>query len=245
VNSFLGVAARPSRLSAESRPKRSTAASTRSVQAAASVTSHTLASTRAGSRCSTALRNLRPSRAQVATSASSRRSISSVANPMPELPPVTSTTRSRSPRSIRLSCSHVHLCDRSWPPGRLLRCCPRRRARPVVPAYLPGACRAGASALRPSLLRLYKPAWTGVRTHAGDGFTDPDATAHMWHEFDHAGLDPGHRFGDPGTDPGQLAREIADRAAAGSLRYPRLPTSTSKREVSRCRPSRRRSRGGA
>ncbi|MCV2393603.1 ATP-binding protein [Actinotalea sp. M2MS4P-6] len=58
-----------------------------------------------------------------------------------------------------------------------------------------------------------------VAARTGHGFTDRDATEHMWHEFDDAGIDARYLLRDvaPARD---IAQAVIDRARSGSLRYP-------------------------
>jgi cytidylate kinase len=59
-----------------------------------------------------------------------------------------------------------------------------------------------------------------LETRTGHGFTDRVAAEHMWHEFRQANIQPNCLFGDPDVEPRQLARLIAERTTAQSIRYP-------------------------
>jgi hypothetical protein len=59
-----------------------------------------------------------------------------------------------------------------------------------------------------------------VRTRIGHGFTDPAATEHMWRDFDRAAIEGRYLFQDPAAQPAELARQIADRMASRTIRYP-------------------------
>jgi predicted kinase len=58
-----------------------------------------------------------------------------------------------------------------------------------------------------------------VGTRTGHGFTDSDATRHMYRQFAEAGVDRRHVLRDPSADPAALAAEIVDRLGRGLLRY--------------------------
>lgn len=57
-----------------------------------------------------------------------------------------------------------------------------------------------------------------VRNRVGHGFTDQAATRHMHADFTRAPVAARHRI-PPADQPEQTARRIAERVAAGSLRY--------------------------
>ncbi len=59
-----------------------------------------------------------------------------------------------------------------------------------------------------------------VETRTGHGLTDPDVARHMWREFHRADLDARHVLVDHDAQPDEIASEVADRLAQGSIRYP-------------------------
>ena len=59
-----------------------------------------------------------------------------------------------------------------------------------------------------------------VRNRRGHSFTDLEAAAHMWHEFDRSDLDPRHVLSAEGVEPAALAQRLAERIGDGSLRHP-------------------------
>jgi cytidylate kinase len=58
-----------------------------------------------------------------------------------------------------------------------------------------------------------------VRTRTGHGFTDLDAAEHMWRDFRNASIDARYRLSDA-LPAAELARQIAERAATATIRYP-------------------------
>lgn len=56
-----------------------------------------------------------------------------------------------------------------------------------------------------------------VEARVGHGFTDLDATRHMYRQFTSAEIDQRHLFADPHTDPDETATTIHDRVVSGSL----------------------------
>jgi energy-coupling factor transporter ATP-binding protein EcfA2 len=65
-----------------------------------------------------------------------------------------------------------------------------------------------------------------VRTRTGHGFTDEDATRHMYDEFVRTDLPPSHVIDNPPDDAGLVARAIEERMADDLLTYPSpVPTS--------------------
>lgn len=56
-----------------------------------------------------------------------------------------------------------------------------------------------------------------VEARVGHGFTDPDATRHMYQQFTNAEIDQRHLFADPPADPEDAATTIHDRMVSGSL----------------------------
>jgi len=59
-----------------------------------------------------------------------------------------------------------------------------------------------------------------VANRVGHGFTDEEATRHMYQEFVQADIDPRHVLADLPASPTETAAEIARRVQAGTLRYP-------------------------
>jgi energy-coupling factor transporter ATP-binding protein EcfA2 len=59
-----------------------------------------------------------------------------------------------------------------------------------------------------------------VRNRQGHGFTDLDAATQMWHSFQQAHVDPRHVLDDHGRQPSDIANELVERLAAGTVRYP-------------------------
>ena len=59
-----------------------------------------------------------------------------------------------------------------------------------------------------------------VANRVGHGFTDEEATWHMYQEFVQADIDPRHVLADLPASPTETAAEIARRVQAGTLRYP-------------------------
>lgn len=58
-----------------------------------------------------------------------------------------------------------------------------------------------------------------VRTRDSHGFTDLDAAEHMWHEFRRSGLGPRHVISNNDQKPAVIARTLAQRVEAGTLRH--------------------------
>jgi cytidylate kinase len=59
-----------------------------------------------------------------------------------------------------------------------------------------------------------------VRSRIGHGFADLAATEQMWRDFARAPVEDRYLFTDPDAQPVELARQIAERAAGGAIRYP-------------------------
>jgi predicted ABC-type ATPase len=59
-----------------------------------------------------------------------------------------------------------------------------------------------------------------VANRVGHGFTDEEATRHMYEQFAQADIDPRHVLADLPASPTETAAEIARRVQAGTLRYP-------------------------
>jgi hypothetical protein len=58
-----------------------------------------------------------------------------------------------------------------------------------------------------------------VATRTGHGFTDADATRHMYRQFAYADVDERHVLRTGSAPPADVAAELLDRLDAGSLRY--------------------------
>jgi hypothetical protein len=59
-----------------------------------------------------------------------------------------------------------------------------------------------------------------VANRVGHGFTDEEATWHMYRQFAQANIDQRHVLADLPASPAETAAEIARRVQAGTLRYP-------------------------
>jgi predicted ABC-type ATPase len=59
-----------------------------------------------------------------------------------------------------------------------------------------------------------------VANRVGHGFTDEEATRHMYRQFTQAGIDRRHILADLPASPTETAAEIARRVQSGTLRYP-------------------------
>ena len=59
-----------------------------------------------------------------------------------------------------------------------------------------------------------------VANRVGHGFTDEEATRHMYRQFAQAGIDQRHVLADLAASPTETAAEIARRVHAGTLRHP-------------------------
>lgn len=57
-----------------------------------------------------------------------------------------------------------------------------------------------------------------VQSRIGHGFTDLDATRHMYQQFIEAEIDERHLLVNPPTDPERTATAVHDRMVSGSLR---------------------------
>jgi gluconate kinase len=58
-----------------------------------------------------------------------------------------------------------------------------------------------------------------VAARSGHGFTDADATRHMYRQFAEAGVEERHVVRDVSAPPDVVAAEILDRLARGLLRH--------------------------
>lgn len=91
----------------------------------------------------------------------------------------------------------------------------------IPPGDLPGfAAAAGLSVLHYAVILPPVTTCTDrVASRAGHGFTSVDATRAMHRDFAQAALDARHLITDAEAAPEDVARQILDRLAAGSLRW--------------------------
>ena len=98
----------------------------------------------------------------------------------------------------------------------------------ITPAHLPGfAAAAGLTALHYAV--ILPPVMTCVDrviSRTGHGFTSADATRSMHRDFTRAALDARHLVANAEATPADIAGQILDRLAAGSLLWKTAADST-------------------